>query len=244
MEPKGHQSWFVESVQLLRSLSSGWDDRHGAELEGVSGEERSAVLQGRMELLSTVGRLMIKAILDYDWRVHPLALELEDWANRARHLERTKPYENAAVCFFGMLVEWCRGHADMLPKGTPALEPLNSQTSGFVPIDVPRKRFADACDAFACLLQQGQPIAIINLEDPIPIVEIVEIVSRKAGRSDKLAERMRRRNYPVEKRGGKLHCRRADAIALYPRYRSAIEEICSVAARPAPSRPVAARPSP
>jgi hypothetical protein len=64
-----------------------------------------------------------------------------------------------------------------------------------------------------------------DLTDPIPIVSIVKAVGRKAGRSDKLACKMKRRNYRVEKRAGKHHCQRADAVAMFPNHRQRIEEI-------------------
>jgi hypothetical protein len=64
-----------------------------------------------------------------------------------------------------------------------------------------------------------------GLTDPIPVVEVVRAVGRNAGRSDKLAEKMRRRNYPVEKRAGKYHCQRADAIAMFARFKQRIQEI-------------------
>jgi hypothetical protein len=64
-----------------------------------------------------------------------------------------------------------------------------------------------------------------SLADPISVVSIVKVIGRKAGRSDKLAERMKRRNYPVEKLAGKHHCQRADAIVMFPHHRQRIEEI-------------------
>jgi broad-specificity NMP kinase len=71
--------------------------------------------------------------------------------------------------------------------------------------------------------EQSGPAA--KLVDPIPIIEVVKVVGHKAKRSDHLAERMRRRNYPVEKIAGKNHCQRADAAGLFPRHREFIEKI-------------------
>ena len=64
-----------------------------------------------------------------------------------------------------------------------------------------------------------------RLVDPIPVVGVVKAVGHNAGRSDKLADKMKRRNYPVVKMAGKWHCQRADAIAMFPRFKQRIEEI-------------------
>jgi len=64
-----------------------------------------------------------------------------------------------------------------------------------------------------------------GLNDPITVVSVVKVVGRKAGRSDKLADKMKRRNYPVEKIAGKWSCQRADAIAMFPHHKLRIEEI-------------------
>ncbi len=66
---------------------------------------------------------------------------------------------------------------------------------------------------------------LARLTDPIPVVSVVNVVGHKAGRSDKLADKMKRLNYPVEKRAGKYHCQRADAVAMFPHHRQRIEEI-------------------
>lgn len=65
----------------------------------------------------------------------------------------------------------------------------------------------------------------VTLVDAVPVVEVTKKVGRDAGRSDKLAEKMRRRNYLTEKRAGKWYCQRADAIAMFPRRKQRIEEI-------------------
>lgn len=64
-----------------------------------------------------------------------------------------------------------------------------------------------------------------RLVDPIPIASVVSAKGHKAGRADKLAKKMRRRNYLVDKIAGKNHCQRADAIAKFPRHKQRIEEI-------------------
>lgn len=63
------------------------------------------------------------------------------------------------------------------------------------------------------------------LKDPIPVVSVIRAVGHKAGRSDKLAEKMSRHNYPIEVRARKYYCQRADAIAMFPRKKQRIEEI-------------------
>ena len=63
------------------------------------------------------------------------------------------------------------------------------------------------------------------LTDPIPVVRVVEVVGHKAGRSDKLTQKMKRRRYPVELKARKWYCQRADAIAMFPHHRERIEEI-------------------
>jgi len=66
---------------------------------------------------------------------------------------------------------------------------------------------------------------ISSLTNPIPVVEIVRAVGHAAGRSDKLAEKMKRRNYLLVKSSCKWFCQREDAIAMFPRYKKRIEEI-------------------
>lgn len=60
---------------------------------------------------------------------------------------------------------------------------------------------------------------------PIPVVEVVRAVGHKAGRSDKLAEKMKRHNYLLVKSGRKWYCQRKDAIVMFPHHKQRIEEI-------------------
>ncbi len=71
-----------------------------------------------------------------------------------------------------------------------------------------------------------------ELDDPIPVAEIVGVVGHKAGRSDKLAEKMKRLNYPLVKPGRKWYCQRKDAFALFPHHRERIKEILMCPRRP------------
>jgi len=64
-----------------------------------------------------------------------------------------------------------------------------------------------------------------RLVDPIPVVRVANVVGRKAGRPDKLPGKMRLRNYPTRIIARKWHCQRADAIAMFSRYKARIEEI-------------------
>lgn len=70
--------------------------------------------------------------------------------------------------------------------------------------------------------ESGRPTTLL---EPIPVVSVVKALGREAGRSDKLADKLRRRNYPVEKRAGKYFCQRADAMAMFPNRRERIKEI-------------------
>lgn len=64
-----------------------------------------------------------------------------------------------------------------------------------------------------------------DLDDPIPVVAITGVIGRKAGRSDKLAEKMGRKNYPVVQVARKWYCQRKDAIAMFPHHKQRIQEI-------------------
>jgi len=53
-----------------------------------------------------------------------------------------------------------------------------------------------------------------QLTDPIPVAKIVaSLPGSVAGKH--LGEKMQRNNYRIEKRGNKLYCQRADALAMF-----------------------------
>jgi hypothetical protein len=66
-----------------------------------------------------------------------------------------------------------------------------------------------------------------TLADPIPVIRITKEIGHAAGRSDKLAAKMQRHNYLLEKRAGKWYCQRADAMAMFPnsKHKEKIKEI-------------------
>ncbi len=61
----------------------------------------------------------------------------------------------------------------------------------------------------------------MTLADPVSVVWVANQIpaSRGGGRSDKLLEKMRRRNYKIVMIAGKSHCERKDAIAMFPRFK-------------------------
>lgn len=64
-----------------------------------------------------------------------------------------------------------------------------------------------------------------SLEDPIACVWIVKQLGKVAGRSDLLANKLRRRGYPVVKVAGRCYCDRKHAMAMFPRLTHRLVEI-------------------
>lgn len=65
-----------------------------------------------------------------------------------------------------------------------------------------------------------------ELKDPVALIKVVAIVGRDAGRSDKLADKLRRRGGAVVKLAGKLHAERRDVITFLPiKHKAAIEQL-------------------
>lgn len=71
--------------------------------------------------------------------------------------------------------------------------------------------------------QETSPLS--ELYDSIPVADVVRAVGRKAGRSDNLAEKMKRRGYPIVVAARKFHCQRANAKSMFPDHREQIEKI-------------------
>ncbi len=65
-----------------------------------------------------------------------------------------------------------------------------------------------------------------NLSEPVCVVKIAEDLpkGRDGGRSDKLAEKLRRRGARLQKLGGKWYVERDDAMRLLPAWRRWVEE--------------------
>ncbi len=55
-----------------------------------------------------------------------------------------------------------------------------------------------------------------SLEDPVPLTWVAEQVGE---RGDKIAEKMRRRQYPIVKVGNRNHCERKHAIVMFSHYK-------------------------
>ena len=64
-----------------------------------------------------------------------------------------------------------------------------------------------------------------KLQDAVQCADVVRAVGRKAGRSDKLAEKMKRHNYLTAITANKWYCQRADAIASFPHHKQQILRI-------------------
>jgi len=148
-----NESWVLKLTKMLRALPNEWDDRRGPEFDCLSSDERAAIQGRRLDCLSTAGRLLIKAILDYGWLPSTRLLDLEDKANWARDGERTKLYERRAILFLGIFVESCIEQSGQLPQDMPPLMPLKCHHTGFRPEDFSRDKFAETCDAIAWLME-------------------------------------------------------------------------------------------
>ena len=57
---------------------------------------------------------------------------------------------------------------------------------------------------------------IVKLRDPVPLIWVVKMIGKQAGRPDNLARKMRDLGYPIVKLGGKNHCERAHAVRMFP----------------------------
>lgn len=68
---------------------------------------------------------------------------------------------------------------------------------------------------------QGNPFS--TLKDPVTCLWVVQQVGRTAGRSDALAQKMKRRFLPVVQVSKKWYCQRQDAIAMFPEFRKRLE---------------------
>ena len=64
---------------------------------------------------------------------------------------------------------------------------------------------------------------LADLNDPVQCVWVCKQIGKKAGRSDKLAQKMRLLGYPVVKAAGKNQCEREDAMRMFPRHRQRLK---------------------
>ncbi|GFO81827.1 MAG: hypothetical protein A49_14540 [Methyloceanibacter sp.] len=122
-------------------------------------------------------------------------------------------------------VNQCNGLIDVNPKTgerRPFCEYVRASVLDALDRALRRLPASEAGDRRERGGESGRPTTLL---EPIPVVSVVKVVGREAGRSDKLADKMKRRNYPVEKRAGKYFCQRADAMAMFPNRRERIKEI-------------------
>lgn len=152
MSSRLQRDWAQDIAAAIRLLPDEWDPRCGAEFDALASDKRIAIQKKRVNALSVLGRLLIRAILDHEWRLGHHFIALEDKAHWARQSERTKPYERGAIQFVGQFLKWCRDNAEQLPSGMPPFVPLRLHAAGVRAEDVSRVEFVSACDAIAWLI--------------------------------------------------------------------------------------------